>query len=1047
MSRERLQTIIEKFNPEDFIHFFREKSREFKPTKDELEVRNAIDFSDCKYIGEIVFSNEDKLIVYLLKTNKSLSERSGKKSQYEEGKRILKETNSDAGIFIFYDEEGNFRFSLIYTNYSGKKRDFSTFKRFTYFVSKEFTNKTFLQRIGDGDFSSLEKIKEAFSVEKVNKEFYREIAIMFSKLVGGERKVKSKIEKFKPLLKLPGIDNHLKLQEFAVRMIGRIVFCWFLKKKLSKEGNSLIPENILSKDAVTGNKNYYHSVLEKLFFEILNTKQEDRKKFTGYELYKNIPFLNGGLFEPHDDDLYKPSLLNSLIVPDKWFTEFFEILESYNFTIDENTSIDVELSIDPEMLGRIFENLLAEINPETGETARKSTGSYYTPRPIVDYMVDESLKQYLITKTNINEDKLEPLLSYNSDENEITDSEAVKIIDALDEIKILDPACGSGAFPIGILQKMLLILQKIDNNSEKWLEKKLKKIDNSLLRREMKSKFKNDNLDYIRKLGLIQDSIYGVDIQSIAVEISKLRCFLTLIVDESIDDKKENRGIIPLPNLEFKFVAANTLISLPEDEGSLFDESDFVNKLEELRDEYFTSSSKRKSEIENEFLETQEKMARQLAQNKITKGRALELANWNPFSYESAKWFDPKWMFGLKEGFDIVIGNPPYVRVDDIESEHKVKYKKIFQTCTGKYDLYYLFFEKSTKVKSAKGVIAFITPNKYCAATSGETLRSIILDNKNSIEILSTSKLIVFKDAANYPLITLIKSCGLPGEIFVREANSIDQLQESTESNYHLKIDKIRELPSYIIPINVSQQKIEIAFSLLKGNVPLGKYVSFSEGLRIPAKCELQYKSKETLRIVKQYQFDKWSPIKEGTFISKRDFSNVITKTSDRYQKIVNKKILIAEDALEITATIDTEYHIPQGGIYFGSPNKKYLTQINTLLSVINSTLLSKIYEILFGGMHMGGGYLRYRTNFLENLPIDRKIFETTRLSVLADHILLLKKQNKDTTALEQQLDVMVYKLYELTYKEVKVVDPEFWMSEEEYERQPHPALTGREGL
>ena len=743
MSEIRLKEIISDFDPEKFRDFFREKNSKFSPKKEDFRGYDDENFNNSLKIGDIDFPDDTNMIICAMKTDNSLSERSGKKTQYEKGKKILKDTQSDAGIFIFYDKVGNFRFSLIYANYLGKKRDWSTFKRFTYFVSRKFTNKTFILRIGRGDFTTFENLKEAFSVEKVNKDFYGEIAIMFSELVGGERKVKSKIEKFKHSLKLPGTADHLKLQEFAVRLIGRIVFCWFLKKKKSESGKSLIPENILSSEAAKQNKNYYHSILEKLFFEVLNTRQENRRKFAGHESYRDIPFLNGGLFEPHDEDYYKLSLLNVLSIPDKWFIEFFEILESYNFTIDENTAIDIELSIDPEMLGRIFENLLAEINPETGETARKSTGSYYTPRPIVEYMVDESLKHYLITKTGIAENKITPLLSYSSEEYNISNEESEKIINALDEVKVLDPACGSGAFPIGILQKILLILQKIDRDSQKWLDKKLEKIDNALLKKEMKQKFKDENLDYIRKLGIIQDSIYGVDIQSIAVEISKLRCFLTLIVDESISDKKFNRGVIPLPNLEFKFVAANTLISLPEEEGSLFDESEYIKQLEGLREEYFTSYGQNKLQIESDFINIQEKMVKKLVRNRITGGRAFELAQWNPFFNEKAEWFDPKWMFGIEDGFDIVIGNPPYGLKFNLNEVKFFKRKYISARTEknkfkGSLDSFSLFSELGAfHIGSEFSVLAFIIPMSFTSSDSMSSLHKIFLKNCESLFISS----------------------------------------------------------------------------------------------------------------------------------------------------------------------------------------------------------------------------------------------------------------------------------------------------------------------
>lgn len=245
----------------------------------------------------------------------------------------------------------------------------------------------------------------------------------------------------------------------------------------------MLPEELLSSNSVTQSTNFYHDVLEPLFFETLNTPIKQRKKEYQIPPWSQIPFLNGGLFIPEYHDYYQVDQLgiskyiNTLKVPDDWLKELFEVFEIYNFTIDENTPVDVELSIEPEMLGRIFENLLAEINPETGDTARKSTGSYYTPRSIVEYMVNESLKQYLLNKTNLKESEISSLLAYEEEEVDLNESEKDAVLDALDVIKIIDPACGSGAFPMGILQKMLLILQKIDPESLLNIIDREKKID------------------------------------------------------------------------------------------------------------------------------------------------------------------------------------------------------------------------------------------------------------------------------------------------------------------------------------------------------------------------------------------------------------------------------------------------------------------------------------------------------------------------------------------------------------------------------------------
>ena len=270
-------------------------------------------------------------------------------------------------------------------------------------------------------------------------------------------------------------------------------------------------------------------------------------------------------------------------------------------------------------------------------------------------MTEKTEKEYCqINNQKDIDDKLNRLLSYGDWEIDLTETEKDSIIDALDRAKIIDPACGSGAFPMGILHKMLLILQKIDPESKQWLSKKLARIDNEILRKELEKKLKTENWDYVHKLGIIQNSIYGVDIQPIAVEISKLRFFLSLIVDEKIDDDKPNRGVVPLPNLEFKFVAANSLIGLPKAEGGLAESHKDIEILRKFRDTYFTSYGDEKRDIEEQFLETQKRMFEHSLDWQTTRSQTYKLSEWNPFSDEASSWFDPEWMFGVRDGFDIV---------------------------------------------------------------------------------------------------------------------------------------------------------------------------------------------------------------------------------------------------------------------------------------------------------------------------------------------------------------------------------------------------------
>ena len=373
----------------------------------------------------------------------------------------------------------------------------------------------------------------------------------------------------------------------------------------------------------------------------------DNNKLMRYESYfknpqlfvdlanRTVPFLNGGLFDCLDDKdhgMYydgfsdRESVKNSLIIPDylffgeevgknidlsEWYGDkkkkkvsargIIDILKRYNFTVEENTPFDKEVSLDPELLGKVFENLLASFNPETQTTARKQTGSFYTPREIVQYMVDESLVAHL--KRTVGEE-LEPqyrqLMQYSDDDVELTAEQRKSIMQSLYYCKILDPACGSGAFPMGILQQMVHILNRIDPDNSGWKEMMLQKAldetseayrnSSSDERKELIADIERsfdesiNRPDYARKLYLIENCIYGVDIQPIAIQISKLRFFISLVVDQNTNaDPTDNFGIRPLPNLEAKFVAANTLIGLVKKDASLFDSAEIKAKENELK--------------------------------------------------------------------------------------------------------------------------------------------------------------------------------------------------------------------------------------------------------------------------------------------------------------------------------------------------------------------------------------------------------------------------------------------------------------------------------
>ena len=700
---------------------------------------------------------------------------------------------TECALFFFVPKNSDsFRISLVTVDWADNKKA-SNPRRFSFLVGENQKIHTASQQLSSS-VRSREDLLKRFSIEVVNDEFYKKIS-----------------EHFENLLKqidYPNVCEQAKQEEakrnFAVRLIGRLIFCWFLKKKLRQDGSPLIPESLLSSCIVGEYDNYYHDVLEPLFFETLNKPFEDRIAKCKMGDFQNIPFLNGGLFEAHlPEDGYKYDqttetcfLGASVTIQNNWFIKFFETLETYNFTIDENTSTDIDLAVDPEMLGRIFENLLASINPETKESVRKATGSYYTPREIVDYMVTQSLKQYLYTKTDISHGVIDSLFDF--EDRTISDADKQKIQKALLTIKVLDPAVGSGAFPMGMLQKMLAVLNRMGLSTQNHI---------------------NKTLDYQHKLDIIQHCIYGVDIQPMAIEICRLRFFLTLIVDESSDNPQ------PLPNLNFNFACANSLVALDNNDllalkqekekldktikekesllscggqmlwnlskevqskirvqkdeikkltdkqkalvkkinainvVSFLNGDNYIEQLRAYRKEFFTSSGKEKEELKQKFLETQEEMFHALKANDWGNDKVLKLQTWKPFDTVSTPWFDPFWMLGVEDGFDIVIANPPYIG----EKGHKdifapVKKSVLKQFYLGKMDFSYFFFHLALNLLKNHGICSFITENSYITATGGRSLRKDFKDRASILNLVNFNELKIFKSAlGQYNMITLLQ--------------------------------------------------------------------------------------------------------------------------------------------------------------------------------------------------------------------------------------------------------------------------------------------------
>lgn len=1072
-----MDKLIQNFSIKSVADFFKNKISSFSPNSENLDyiLKDAdfAHFSDLQKIGEVEFNNSDELIVFTCKFQGVLSERSSKKRQFEIAKKILKEDFKDGAIFIFYDDNDCFRFSFIRKNYGNKDQKFTNWKRYTYFVDPARTNKTFKNRINGCNFSSLEDIQEAFSVEKLNKKFYEEIATAFYSLIGGKVSINKKEVSFDAKLQLPStpVENRKVYQEFAVRLIGRTIFCWFLKNKKSDSGVPLIPEEWLSSNMVASvnndQHNYYHSILEKLFFLVLNKKHEDRKPYVLPNNHEFVPFLNGGLFEAQDDDFFPKDSKGihsqnfALNIPNQWFRDFFETLEQYNFTIDENSINDFEVSIDPEMLGTIFENLLAEIDPDTEKSARKSTGSFYTPREIVDYMVEQSLLQYIKTKTNIeDEEQLEVLLKDDT-ENPFDEKQTITILEALSEVKILDPACGSGAFPMGVLHKIIGLLKKLDKNAVWWKAKQLEKIDNALVRKTMESKLNQANSDYIRKLGVIQHSIYGVDIQPIAAEISKLRSFLSLIIDENIDDNHPdgNRGIEPLPNLEFKFVTANTLIGLEaEKQQTTFDFGDNVEILKELqkiRNEYLQATPRDKEQIKKRFRKVQDKINSTGNTNNLSK-RENQLYHWNPFSNEDCKWFDPEWMFGV-EKFDIVIGNPPYriVKKSNTSDEILNVYKN-YKTADFKINLYALFYELSIKLGKVNSVVSLIIPDSSLNLSAFTKLRQYIL-NKSYLRSITFYEESVFENA------TVGKSVIL-NVIVGQNPQDFDFIRFFT---YELK-------KSDKIDIDLVMNDLDKKFTVTTGNKfennlinklksvkqVINDYYDIYDGINPGSDfTKNQFisqvkKGEHSKKIIDGKDFDRYTNINweknyiEYSEIKVDEIRNILKKEGKDFTARIIKRINFFEVDKVITrqtadcliGTFDNQKFYLKNSIHSTIIKYRYKNNLSNyyILALYNSNLLNWFYKKI--SLEDGRVFPQVKIERLRKLPFI--LPQTTDLTKIDDLVIKILNCNSDDSLISStdsddfrfKIDIMVYKLYELTYDEVLVVEPEFSLSKQEYE-------------
>lgn len=842
-------------------------------------------------------------------------------------------------------------------------------------------------------------------------------------------------------------------------------------------------------------------------FSKADPSDRDNNKLMRYKsLFKNpdlflqlanqrVPFLNGGLFDCLDDKkhkLYYDGFSDSnesqkqLRVPDYLFfgenvgknidlSEFYgdtnkkkvsargiiDILKRYNFTVEENMPFDKDVSLDPELLGKVFENLLASYNPETQQTARKQTGSFYTPREIVQYMVDESLVAHL--KRTVSPDleaEYRKLLAYNDDPVELSEEQKTKIMQSLYNCKILDPACGSGAFPVGILQQMVHILTQIDPDNTRWKDMLFKIVND-----ESSETFKNstpeerkdqqDDLyrsfndsynrpDYSRKLYLIENCIYGVDIQPIAIQISKLRFFISLVVDQNInDDPTDNFGIRPLPNLEAKFVAANSLVRLNRGEANLFD-TDAIKEKEALlkiaKHKIFGAKTSRTKEKYREQVRTlRSEIADMLIEQRLVGNeQARQLNNWDMFDQNTyAPFFDPEWMFGIKDGFDIVIANPPYVLLQntDIPLNQQEYLKRTYNVAQYKVDLYHLFIERGITLLGQGGNLCYITPSNFLTNNYTDKLRHYLLFENSLISIINIEDLVFTANVHTCILNVIheIPSDNVP--IYYHKANIIDNcltMGMSRETNR----TAYRNVHGYIIQPNDSEVVEKIISKMNLVSKPLSSYATVKFGMQ--------------LRNRKIYPFDVTEDRSQITSCHRKCLTgkNIVPYSSnysglycyfnreakcggcwDKEIHDTKIKVLVRQVGETPVCGIDVNSYAILNSAFMIVP-----FSINPffVMALINSKLLKFYWRQKFEDKRKT--FPKIKGTYLELLPIVIQCVD--KISNIAETIYKelncnpLYDYNKDVI----KIDEFVYHIYNITYDEVLIVDPNTPITREEYD-------------
>lgn len=824
------------------------------------------------------------------------------------------------------------------------------------------------------------KLWDSFNFEPINRKFYLELVEHFSLLV-------HHLEK---------IYGRKASVMFTTRLIGRILFIWFLRKK------NLINQNMNYFDVKDpyDQSGYYKSKLEILFFETLNKEILERRHGD-----TTTPYLNGGLFDITSTDFFNDEKLS---FPNGYFNQLFETLSKYNFTVDESSPEFQQVAIDPEMLGRIFESLLSEeIDEVTGSSKKKITGAFYTPREIVNYMCEQSILEYLRSRVPDSPDRdkrfeelirLPETIFRDQDQNKRRDwkpySEAIiKALDGdgQDPLTILDPAVGSGAFPMGMLHLLTKIYGRLDSKYEKNISK---------LKRSILSK-----------------SLYGVDIEQTAIEICRLRAWLSIIVD--IPEAEE---VEPLPNLDFKFVCANTLFPLDNPhQDSLFDDHQLKEKLISIRNDYYKSNVKsKKIKLQTEYTN--------LTSNSglFDSMKTQQLKSYHPFDIgSSAEFYDPDLMSGI-EKFDIVIGNPPYIDSETMVKNGLLKEReyisKNYKFASGNWDIYIAFFERGLGLLKSDGNLIFITPDKWISKNFGLNFRKSNLSHFKNITHVGRN---VFESAKVDSIITQITNKNIDsievGDFSREEYETINIVNKNTLSE------------PYTFDVLLSKNLGFINFcDAGKGSV---KEFLVCENACATSDCYLlkewieeepKNPSEEYFKLVNTGTLDKfftrWG-LKPMTYlkdkyekpvVSKKNFSKQFQNSY--YKKTILPKLIIKGlTKLDVALDLSGEVIPGKSTLIFTSTD---LDKLKILSGVLNSSLPIRYIKEKYSSSSYNGG-VNFTKDMLNDFPfpVDGGEYKKKILNYVNE---ILKIKNLEgSLELLKNIDICTFLLYGISHSQV----------------------------